>query len=340
MIVRMKGINTVRAKGRVYYYHRATKRRIQSEPGTAAFVEEVARIEREAADAPVKPPGTWGWLVESYRRSPEWASLSQRTRKDYQRVFDYLSKMDAVPLDKITTPGVLQVRDKAHEKHGRRMANYVLAVISLVWNWGKPREHTSSANPADAVPKVARPRYMEQANRPWTDGELAAVLEAATPELRAAIALAAYTGLREGDMLRWPWSGYNGTAIEGRHAKTGKPVWMPAHRDLRVVLDGLPRASPVIVCSRKGQPYTQNGFLSSWRKLRLRLEADGRVGKGLTIHGLRHMVATKLADAGADDRTIMAITGHTDVKMVQQYTQRADTRKRARAAMRLLEGGE
>lgn len=147
-------------------------------------------------------------------------------------------------------------------------------------------------------------------------------------------------GLREGDMLRWPWSGYDGVAIEGRHSKTGEPIWMPAHRDLRAVLDALPRVSPVIVCNRRGTPYTQNGFLSSWRKLRLRLEAEGKVGKGLTIHGLRHLVATTLADAGAEDGTIMAITGHTDESMVKRYTERADRRKRATAAMRLPKGGE
>ncbi|KAA5606348.1 tyrosine-type recombinase/integrase [Roseospira marina] len=333
----MKGINTVRAKGRTYYYHRATKQRIHAAPGTAAFAAEVARIEQEAADATVKPEGTWGWLVESYRKSPEWAGLAGRTRKDYQRVFDYLSKMDRVPLAHITTEGILQVRDKAHEQHGRRLANYCLSVVSLVWNWGRPRGKTKTANPTDGVPKIARPKHMEAANRPWTEAELQAVLTAASPHIRAAIALAAYTGLRESDVLRWPWSGYDGSAIEGRDAKTSGQVWMPAHRDLRAVLDTLPRTGPVIVCSRNGTPYTQNGFLSSWRKLRTRLEAEGKVGPGLTIHGLRHTVATKLADAGADTRTIMAITGHATEAMVKRYTERADRRKRATAAMKLLE---
>jgi len=36
----------------------------------------------------------------------------------------------------------------------------------------------------------------------------------------------------------------------------------------------------------------------------------GKICKGLTFHGLRHTAATKLADTGADDKTIAAITGH------------------------------
>jgi integrase len=34
--------------------------------------------------------------------------------------------------------------------------------------------------------------------------------------------------------------------------------------------------------------------------LRDQLENEGKVGTGLTFHGLRHTVGTKLADAGAD----------------------------------------
>jgi len=53
---------------------------------------------------------------------------------------------------------------------------------------------------------------------------------------------------------------------------------------------------------------------------------------------LRHGLATRLADAGADDRTIAAITGHKQVAMVQRYTRSADRRRRARAGIDLLEG--
>jgi integrase len=97
--------------------------------------------------------------------------------------------------------------------------------------------------------------------------------------------------------------------------------------------------SPVIVVNKWGRPYTESGFRASFFKLIRKLKDEGKVGLGLTFHGLRHMVATQLADAGADDRTIMAITGHTNPQMVRRYTERADKRKRATAAMRLLEGG-
>jgi hypothetical protein len=46
-----------------------------------------------------------------------------------------------------------------------------------------------------------------------------------------------YGALREGDVMRGAWSGYDGSAIEWSQGKTGDPVWLPAHRELRALLD-------------------------------------------------------------------------------------------------------
>jgi integrase len=57
----------------------------------------------------------------------------------------------------------------------------------------------------------------------------------------------------------------------------------------------------------------------------------------LSFHGLRHLAATALADAGCSDRDIMAITGHRTASMVARYTAKADQRVRASAAILKLE---
>ncbi len=49
---------------------------------------------------------------------------------------------------------------------------------------------------------------------------------------------------------------------------------------------------------------------------------------GLTLKGLRHTVATILAEMGYDDRTIADALGHRTLNMAQHYLRRADrTRK-------------
>jgi hypothetical protein len=92
MIVRIKGINKVRAKGRIYYYHRATGTRLKERPGTTAFAAEIERIRVAMPDG--KRAGTWGALVAAYRASPEYKGLAERTKSDYEKVFNYLAPLD------------------------------------------------------------------------------------------------------------------------------------------------------------------------------------------------------------------------------------------------------
>ncbi|KAA5604046.1 tyrosine-type recombinase/integrase [Roseospira marina] len=354
-VYRIKGIKRVRnpRTGAYYLYHRGTGKRLREKEGTAAFLEEVAALDRNAEDRqsdPKAPAGTWGWLRELYLASPKYAQLAPRTRKSYRAVLDYLAEpnperpgkgMDPVPLDRIDSPSVMRLRDATHDRHGWRQANLVLAVISLVWNWGRPYGYVTGSNPAEKVPRIKRPRDKPAANRPWTDDELASVLATAQTGVREAVALGAYTGLRQGDVLALPWSAIEDGWLRCRQSKTGEEVWIPVHRDLAAILEQAERRATVIVAgARDRRPYSGDGFRTLFFRLIRKLEAEGRIGQGLTFHGLRHGLATRLADAGADDRTIAAITGHKQVSMVQRYTRTADKRRRARAGMDLLEGGK
>lgn len=337
MIVRLKHIHRVKAKGRTYYYFRPTKERIKAEYGTEAFLAEYQK--RLAAWEKKTDPGTAGTLgalMIAYRSSPEFASKADATKKDYREVMDYLAPMGQLPLIKFDTPLVMQIRDKAFKKHKRRFANYTLAVISILFNWGIPRGYTTS-NPAEKAEKVAKPRSAPVANRPWSGDEFAAVMEAMPEELRVAVALGAYAGIRQGDVLTMPWSAYDGDIIVARASKTNEPIWVPAHRDLRAILDTAPRKSPVIVVGARGKPLTGDGFRARFFRVIRDLEKTGLIGKGLTFHGLRHTAATALADAGCDTRDIMAITGHKTEAMVARYTRTADQKRRARSAITKLE---
>jgi integrase len=50
-------------------------------------------------------------------------------------------------------------------------------------------------------------------------------------------------------------------------------------------------------------------------------------------HGLRKLAATRLANAGCEDREIMAITGHKSVAEVSRYTKARDQALLAERAM-------
>ena len=92
-----------------------------------------------------------------------------------------------------------------------------------------------SANAAAKVDNIRRPKEAKVVNRRWRNDELETVLERAPPWLRAAIAIAAYTGMRESDVARVPWKKYNGREFETRQVKTGEPIWVAAHCRLREI---------------------------------------------------------------------------------------------------------
>lgn len=347
MIVRVKGIKRVRSKGRVYHYHRATGKRITAPPNSAAFIAEVRQLDaapitdrtakprHETRPAPYKA-GTWGALVAAYRASPEFSRLADRTKRDYGRVLDYLAALDDMPLVQISAAACLKIRDRAFAQHKRRFANYSTHMLSVVLGWGKPRGYVAE-NAAAGIDKIMPPRDHPKQNRAWSDDECEAVLSAASGGLRVAIALGMYAGTRGGDVVRIGWTAYDGSSIEWRQGKTGDAVWLPAHRDLRTILNETPRVATTIVAGASGRPWKHATLSKEFRALILRLEREGRVRPGLTFHGLRSTAGKVLADLGADVRAIQAMLGHRSTAMAIHYSNEADRKRAATAAVHVLE---
>jgi len=333
MLIRLRGIKRVKAKGRWYYYHRATGKRIGSEYGTPDFIEEIKRLD---GLAPVKAK-TLGALILAYKSSPKFARLADRTRAEYIEMLERVRPIESFPVAWITAEKLTELKDSL--KCGERARAYVIQVLSAVFRWGIPRGWTET-NPARAVEIEKR---KSNANRPWEAHELKAVLEEAYPNMRIAILLGGLAGIREGDVLRLPWSAYDGTEIKYTQRKTGREVRVRVHSLLKGELDraSKKKVGPLIVTSqRKNRPFTEDGFRGSLFKLIRKLHKLGRIGKGLTFHGLRHTMGTALAESGASTRAIAGVLGHADEKMAQHYSRRANTARESDAAIQSLEQNE
>jgi hypothetical protein len=70
-----------------------------------------------------------------------------------------------------------------------------------------------------------------------------------------------------GDLLRLPWSAYDGTLIRLHQSKTGRRIVMPAGAPLKALWDLTERRGPVILTNTMGRPWTADGSRSSWGKL-------------------------------------------------------------------------
>ena len=334
MIVRLKGVKKVRSKGKTYYYHRKTMTRLPGGPGTAPFLSALQSLNTGRRSGIAS--GTLGALVASYRAGPEFAALAPATRATYQKVFDGLKPLDGMPLAQITTEWLYQLRDKKHRERKRAFTNMMLVVLRLVFAWGKKRQHCKT-NPALDVDLIRKPRNAPVKNRPWTPEELAVVMAEASPKLRVPLALAAYTGLRIGDVLLAQWAWYTGTAIVTTTHKTATPIWVPILRPLKDILDAAPRTHARIVIGAKGQPLTRSAVSVEFYRLTTRLRAEGRIGDGLSFHGLRHTLGTAIIAAGGSRAQAKAILGHETDRSSEHYSRHVDRRRLATEAMALLE---
>jgi len=67
------------------------------------------------------------------------------------------------------------------------------------------------------------------------------------------------------------------------------------------------------------------------------LEGTGQVQKGLTLKGLRHTVATILAEMGMDERTIADVLGQKTIEMARHYSRRADKSRKMETVVKNFE---
>lgn len=317
-------------------YHRFTRTPINLDEamlGSTEFFAECARIAELKKMAGPPKPGTLGLLVTEYRASQSFLDLAVRTRADYQRCLDYLKPISDTPLIRFDRGLVVRIRDKAAIKHGRRFANYVKAVLSILFTWGAERDYVK-ANPAGKVKNIRRQKADPEANRPWSDEECHAVLDAAPAHMRPAIALMMFTGLGPKDALRLPRSFFKQGEIATRRSKTGEPVFWPAPSALAAVLNESPQHSAVTLCANSyGRPWTESGFRASWEKVRKKLEKEQRVGARLTLYGLRHTVAVILRECGCDERTIADALGQKTIEMARHYAKGADLKRKMRGVV-------
>ena len=170
--VRVKGIQRFKhsQSGIWYTYHRQTGTRIHAEFGTAEFFQELAAIERRVKRAEARP-GSLGMVIEQYKRSSAWAGLAQPTRTSYQRAFEVLKPLADMPLVEIDRPFIVALREeKVFPKRGRWMANYVVTVLSLLFEYAIDRGWTKT-NPADGIKRIKRDKKLARANRPWSEAE-------------------------------------------------------------------------------------------------------------------------------------------------------------------------
>lgn len=327
--IRIPGVKTYLSKGTLYVYHRMSGERIKAPLGTPEFIAELAAANAKYMRAPERE-GTWGGLVRAYKASPRYLEdIKPRTRSDYDKVLFWLKPLEQVEIAAFDTGYVTEIQDRARKQHGLRFAKYVTAVISLIFKWGMGRKLTKH-NPAIGVEKIRRPKDKPRANRPWLDEEWHIVWDEASKHVRPILALAGILGWRGGETITELRNVYDSSArtISRVSSKSGRTVKSIVPDQVADALDAIfPHDATTLLVNSRGKPWTQNGFRVSVSKLIRKLEREKRIGKGLTIHGLRHTVATRARELGYSPRQIADMLGQETEGMALHYSNTADSTK-------------
>ncbi|MBR1033239.1 tyrosine-type recombinase/integrase [Bradyrhizobium liaoningense] len=307
MRVVLKGIHKVRvplANGetKTYYYAYRGGPQIKAAPGTADFVRQY-----QEAHANLRQPQASSFMsiITQYKSAPEFTQIAASTRRDYLRYIKLIEdEFCDLPIAALADRRIRGEFKTWRDKYSNtpRKADLAWTVLARILSFAKDRGIITS-NPCE---RGGRLYVADRKDKIWTEQDIAAVLAVASNEIRLALILALWSGQRQGDLLRLPWSAYETPYIRLRQSKGGRRVAMPAGAPLRVLLDATSRRGPVILTNTLGRPWTSDGFRTSWAKACDRAGIDG-----LTFHDLRGTAVVRLAIAGASVPQIAAVTGHS-----------------------------
>lgn len=307
MRVVLKGIHRVKrrlANGetKVHLYAWRGGPAMRAKPGTPEFVREY-----HDAQASLRQPraGTFMTIIAQYKAAPDFTGLAASTRRAYlayiKLIEDEFGDLPVAALADRRVRGEFKTwRDTFAETP--RKADYAWTTLARIMSFAKDRGIIAT-NPCE---RGGRLYVADRKDKIWTEEDIAAVLAVASSEIQLALVLALWSGQRQGDLLRLPWSAYETPYIRLRQSKGGRRVAMPAGAPLRALLDATTRRGPLILTNTLGRPWTSDGFRTSWGKACERAGVDG-----LTFHDLRGTAVVRLAIAGASVPQIAAVTGHS-----------------------------
>jgi integrase len=317
---------------RTYWYHRDTGERLRGEPGSPEFIADLAAAEKLIRD---RLAGTFNNLVRMFTLSAEFDTmLAPSTKIEYRRMLTRAeTEFGDMPMAALEDPQVrrdfMDWREKVARQSGEREADNRLSSISAMLTWAIDRGHITSNH----LRGFKRLYHVDRSEIIWLPEHIAAFMQVAPLELQRALILALHTGQRQGDLLRLPWSAYNGTSItlhQGK-ARRGQPprpaITIPCTGALRRMLDGIERASPLILTTKTGQSFKKRYFARLWDETATAggLASVTLPGFGnpvrLHFHDLRGTTVTLLSESGSTPQHVATITGHS-LKTVHRILER------------------
>ena len=314
--------------GRTRYRYRKTGQptyHFRNDPGTPAFLEELAAAKAGIMETPEKfAPFSYDALIASFYRTPKWQDMAASSQKTYRGIIErFRAKNGKVDVRHVKTATIdaklaTMVKTPAAANNLRKaLARLHRHAIKQGWR---------TDNPVSATDAYASGK----GHHTWTEAELAA-FDARWPygtKERLAKELLLNSALRRSDMLMVG----KGHRKEGKlhlyHTKNDSGTVVPVGPDLTAALDAWDGGHMTYMVTKFGKPYTSTGFYNWFKR--------ACVKAGLPHccpHGLRKAVSRRLAESGATSLQGRAVTGHKTDREFAYYAEQANREEMADEAM-------
>jgi integrase len=310
MRVRLHGINRVRrvlatGERRVYYYHRATGKRIDGAPGSAEFVASWQAAQKAIASTD-RHTGTLNAWITAYKSNDAFTYLATDTRKDYvKQIAKIEHAFGDMPIEALKEPAVraefLAWRDRL-AKSSPRQADYAMTLLGRILSFAM-NQGWLAVNPAA---KPGRKYSVDRSQMIWEPEHIAAFMAVASVEMQLAMIVALNTGQRQGDLLAASWTAFEGGRVNITQSKRGTVVNFIQTAELRRILDAAPRRAVQVLTTAAGLPWKVDHFRHEWRAATIASKLDG-----LRFNDIRGTTVTRLADAECTPGLIASVTGHS-----------------------------
>lgn len=300
------------------------RRRLAALASTGSPFEVVDPIAREQVAPPSKGP-TFADVVDKYKAA-FLPTLKAATQFGYKAVIDgrLLPWFGKLPIDEVDACAVRAfdvalVGDKLQASTRRT----VLTILrSILCRFAVEAKYLAKAPDLPKLPKKGK-RCVPALSRLQVD----ALLKAGSAEAKLAFALAAFAGLRAGEVraLRWRDVDLERGEIVVRFAhcrgvtdkpKSGDDRVIPIARQLRALLvtRGVRPAGELVAVTRYGNRWGQYGLRDAFCAVARRAGVGG-----FHFHSLRHFFITELFAKGVGAPTVQALAGHAHLETTARY---------------------
>jgi len=277
---------------------------------------------------------SFGAALSRYYRHSTFVALAEDSQYAHRGALNRFAKQfGALPLDGLTH-NAIQAAIRPLEPWPQQ--KLVIALRRFV-RWARATGELDARAQDPTLGLALHPVPKIRGHQPWTDKERTQ-FERCHPvgtRERLAYEIMNRLGLRRADVRRLgPEHVVNGMLrFQPRKTARTTSVWLdqPMDRELaRIIAATKVTGAKTFLVNQQGEPFAKSSFAAFMR----RAYAAAGLPAHCRNHGLRKAMMLDLVEAEAGVHEIMALSGHSTMKEIENYTRAFDRRK---AAVRALE---